>query len=198
MTRCRQCQERGLDCSFDEPRRELNTASMQASRRAASDRIAVSSNATPTEEDMSTIVDESVATLAAQFKSSVEEQVMGRGRGKRFPIHLQAQAVAYYRKRQEAGAFLSNVAFELGLPPPTLRRWVLDAPDNNSPEIHPARVEASAPTNDTDTTSWKLITKPSPTVPASPAHPVLIGPNGLRIEGLDMMSLAVLLKHIQA
>ncbi|HET6345901.1 MAG TPA: DUF4388 domain-containing protein [Myxococcota bacterium] len=109
-----------------------------------------------------------------QFRADVESRLAERGRGKRFPKDLQRRAVAYYHYRLAGGSFLSEVARELELPPPTLRRWVLDNP---------------APTV-TVSGTWQ------PASSAEPGKPVLVGPGGLRIEGLDLDSLAELLRRL--
>lgn len=114
--------------------------------------------------------------FAETFRREVEDRLSERGRGKRFPKDLQCRAVDYYRARTQQGSFLSEVARELGLPPPTLRRWVLDAPPPQSEARGVQRGQLSIQ-------------------PGSGA-PVLVGPGGLRIEGLDLESLAQLLRRL--
>lgn len=71
-----------------------------------------------------------------KFRAEVEAQP-DRGRGKRFPKHLQRQAVEYYHYRHARdGAMLAPIAKELGLPHPTLRRWTLDAPTPGHFDVH--------------------------------------------------------------
>ncbi len=123
------------------------------------------------------------ANFSETFRREVEERLAERGRGKRFPKDLQRRAVTYYRTRTQQGSFLSEVARELGLPPPTLRRWVLDSP----PEYlsHDASQALS------------LSSSPLSLRDAGNGHPVLVGPGGLRIEGLDLTSLAELLRRLE-
>ena len=123
------------------------------------------------------------ANFSETFRREVEERLAERGRGKRFPKDLQRRAVSYYRTRTQQGSFLSEVARELGLPPPTLRRWVLDSPPEHlSNDATQALSLSSSPLSLRDTSS---------------GHPVLVGPGGLRIEGLDLTSLAELLRRLE-
>jgi hypothetical protein len=121
---------------------------------------------------------------ARAFRQSVHRRLAVRGRGKRFPADLQQQAVAYYQLRIGQGSFLTAVARELGLPPPTLRRWVLDCPP---PTVSPLRLPLLS----------ELPVPPEPPPQASATkHPVLVGPNGLRVEGLDLAGIADLLRRL--
>jgi hypothetical protein len=117
---------------------------------------------------------ESFTDFPQRFRADVESRLAERGRGKRFPKDLQRRAVAYYHHRLAGGSFLSEVARELELPPPTLRRWVLDNP--------PPPLAAPG--------DWQ------PATSSEPGKPVLVGPGGLRIEGLDLDSLAELLRRL--
>lgn len=120
--------------------------------------------------------------FAAEFRKEVGERLAERGRGKRFPKDLQRRAVAYYYARTHQGSFLSEVARELGLPPPTLRRWVLDAPPGADALVAEHPVEAP---------------QHLPAVIGPSGRPVLVGPGGFRIEGLDLESLAALLRRLE-
>ncbi len=111
--------------------------------------------------------------FASLFRREVGSRLCERGRGKRFPVDLQRRAVAYYRSRTAHGSFLSAVARELGLPAPTLRRWVIDAP-----------LAGAAPT-------------PAASAAAPVQLPVLVGPGGLRIEGLQVAEVAELLRALR-
>ena len=114
------------------------------------------------------------------FRREVDARLNERGRGKRFPRDLQHQAVAYYRARKQQGSFLSEVARELGLPVVTLRRWAMDAPrELPEPRQLPAASNANLVVDSLD-----------------PNRPVLLAPNGMRIEGLDLTSIAELLRRI--
>jgi transposase-like protein len=119
------------------------------------------------------------ANFAPHFRREVKSRLAARGRGKRFPKDLQARAVEYYWTRVRQGSFLSEVARELGLPPPTLRRWVLDAPPSSRGESpdqwRAARIEGGG---------------------QGAGAPVLVGPNGMRVEGLDVETLATLLRRL--
>ena len=71
---------------------------------------------------------EEYADFPKRFQEELKRRRTDRGRGKRFPRDLQTRAVAYYHYRLAEGSFLSEVARELEVPAPTLRRWVLDTP----------------------------------------------------------------------
>ncbi len=64
---------------------------------------------------------------ADEYKRNLRDLVHERGRGKRIPHSLKMSAVGYFKRRKAQDHWtLSEVSRELGLPPPTLRRWVLD------------------------------------------------------------------------
>jgi hypothetical protein len=78
--------------------------------------------------------------------------------------------VAYLQERQAGGASLREVAMELKIGPDALRRWRV----GQSRVVRPIRVVA-------ETVASRL---------------VVHGPSGLRIEGLDLCTVAKLIKEL--
>ena len=142
------------------------------------------------------------------FRQQVGERLAERGRGKRFPRDLQQRAVDYYYVRTHNGSFLSEVARELDLPPPTLRRWVLDSPtrppvgagvmNNATPMPNttlslPAGLRAGAATHAANSGGG-----PAATAQVNgDGSLTVVGPGGFRVEGLDIDSIAALLRRLQ-
>jgi hypothetical protein len=104
-----------------------------------------------------------------------------RGRGKRYPKALQERAVSYYCARRAQGAAQREIGDELGMPWQTLQRWATagDAP------LVPATSAGFQPV--------EVIDAPTP---AQRGPIVVRGPAGLRIEGLDLDTLAELLRRL--
>lgn len=99
------------------------------------------------------------------------------GRGKRYPRALLEKMLSYTVARRRQGATLLAVGGELGMNWKTLARWL-----GERKAARFERVEISAPT---------------PTVAPSMPLPIVVhGPRGLRIEGLDVNSVAELLRRL--
>ncbi len=114
---------------------------------------------------------------AEEFKAAVRKQA-GRGPRNKYTAELRAQAVEYGRTRGGEGVSVELAAKELGLSAKALRKWSKTA-SGTSPAFR--RVEVV----------------PEKTVRARGASPlVLHGPGGLRVEGLDVESLAALLRRL--
>ena len=114
--------------------------------------------------------------LAAEFQEAVKKQA-GSGPRNRYTAALCAQAVEYGRTRHEEGASLEAAARELGISRKALWKWSTEASaatDFHRVEVVPDKPQASR-------TGSRL---------------VLHGPGGVRVEGLDVESLAELLRRM--
>ena len=89
------------------------------------------------------------------------------GPARRYPPKLKANVVRYVSERIDAGSSLSTVARELGIPFITLRQWL-----SERAEFRPIVVGGPAP------------------------ELVLHAPHGIRVAGLDLESLADLLRRL--
>lgn len=114
---------------------------------------------------------------SAHVRSQIQKLARRRGRtGIRYPAALHAEAVRLARERLAQGVALARIARDLGLRPPTLSLWLRKTP---KPSL---RRVALAP-------------DPQPTPATGPATvPVLVTPRGFRVEGLDVDTLALLLR----
>jgi AraC-like DNA-binding protein len=113
---------------------------------------------------------------ARRFREAARRTRGGRsGPGIRYSRELHDQAVRYAKSRMHDGSSLDSVARDLGLKPQTLSRWLEEK--GGKARLRP--VEVAPP----DSTSGR-----------GPA--VLITPGGLRVEGLDLESLAQLLQRL--
>lgn len=99
----------------------------------------------------------------------------GPGRG--YPRHLREKAVRYVLSRREQGATYGELADTLGVPTHTLQRWsrALGRDSSDATDGPFRRVQIAAETA---------------------RGPTLYGPCGLRIEGLDLETLAALLRRL--
>lgn len=115
--------------------------------------------------------------MAADFRAGVRAQA-GGGPRNRYTTELRELAAEYWKARKAEGATLGAAAEELGIHVKSLRQWSRAA-GAGSPRFH--RVEVV----------------PEKTV-ASRAHSgiVLHAPGGVRVEGLDVDSLAALLRRL--
>jgi hypothetical protein len=107
------------------------------------------------------------------------ERLERRGQGKAYPEHVRRLAVAYYRSRRDAGASIAEAGAELGIPWRTVYGWAARdrAPDMPVAGFSPVEI-LDAP-------------RPRPHGPIVVEHR-----SGLRIEGLDLDSLAELLRRL--
>lgn len=95
------------------------------------------------------------------------------GRGNPYPAWLRGEAIEYARVRAADGSSAAEISRELSLPGPTLARWGKAA----TGRFVPVMVEPAA-------------------APVARATVVVHGPCGLRVEGLDLASLAALLREL--
>ena len=100
----------------------------------------------------------------------------------RYPAAYQTAALALARPRLSRGISIARVARELGLPSQALGRWLRRPPAAPGPRprsvIRPVAVV------------------PAAAVSGAPARPVLLTPQGLRVEGLDRDGLIAVLRAL--
>jgi transposase-like protein len=100
----------------------------------------------------------------------------------RYPATLQARAVALARPRLSRGRSIARVARELGLPSQALGRWLRPPPE--------------APVGRPRDVLRPVTVVPAAAVAGPPAGPVLLTPQGLRVEGLDRDGLIAVLRAL--
>lgn len=116
---------------------------------------------------------------ARRFQEAALLHNQGRsGRGIRYSEGLHKEAVAYTRRRQEQGHRLTDIARDLGIKPVTLARWLKKSQGTS---LRPVEIVASP--------------RPAEISPAATGATMIL-PNGIRIEGLGLESLASLLRQI--
>jgi hypothetical protein len=120
---------------------------------------------------------------ATRLRKAVESSASGRGRRTFDPV-LQRQLRDYFRVREAQGANAEVVGRELGLSPGTLRRWRhLD-----SVQIPPAPSAPNPP-------AFVPVTV-TPIEASKPSSLSLVGPHGVRVEGLNLETLVELLRRL--
>lgn len=102
-----------------------------------------------------------------------------RGRGHAYPEPLRTEIIEYAAARRAAGVKIDTIGEELGIPWRTLVRWM--------PRVRKGRFR---PVEIADKVE---ALKVSPSVTPGP---VVHGPRGLRIEGLDLEGLAELVRRL--
>lgn len=114
-------------------------------------------------------------TLAVEFRAAVR-RAGPRGAGRRYPPSARQMATEYFRRRRAAGVAISEISRELGVKRHTLVGWTLAS------EV-PAKVSRFLPVN-----------------VVADAHAVstivVLGPGGVRVEGLDLAGVAELLRRL--
>lgn len=123
------------------------------------------------------------ATESAALRAAFS-QITRCKTGTRYPKPLRLRALVYCRARRSEGYSLAAIAVELGLAMHTLRNWLAaDAPES----------ALEALTNTSHFQPVHIIESPPP-------HPksafLLRGPSGITIEGLDIQSLAELIRRL--
>ena len=108
---------------------------------------------------------------AAVFRVAVR-RAGRRGAGLRYPAAVRAQGAAYLAARRAAGATVSAVTRELGIRRHTLQGWARPRAQE-APRFVPVSV----------------VEEPAGRI-------VVHGPGGVRVEGLDVASLAELLRRL--
>jgi hypothetical protein len=111
-------------------------------------------------------------------------RVVGVGRGRRYPKRLQERVVEYYRLRSSEGLSDGHIAAEVGIPWKTIQRWCEQIPQATNPTHSPA----FQPVHIVEATAEPL--------PAARGALVVRGPAGLCIEGLDVDTLAELVRRL--
>lgn len=118
-----------------------------------------------------------VEQLRVEFRKAVAE-AGERGRTTAYPLELRAIAVAYVEARTAQGVNGMAACRELGIGRDTFLRW---------------RRSLATPPRPEDLPSFRPV---EIAAPAAATALVVHGPLGLRIEGLDLASLAALLRTL--
>jgi hypothetical protein len=116
-----------------------------------------------------------MASRKQRIRAAVQ-QLGERGQGKRFPERLRQRAAAYARDRVADGVTVAAIAEEIGVSGTSLGRWLL----KYDAEPAPAFEEVE-------------LVDPEPLETSLLVH----GPAGIVIEGLDVSSLAELLRRLE-
>ncbi len=118
-------------------------------------------------------MDEEIRRLRADARRLAQ----GKHRSQvRYPEAFRRAAVTLARRRQGRGGSVTRLAREIGVSEPTLTKWLRPSP---GPGLRPVAVAL-----------------PPPPAPHAGASPVLIAPNGVRIEGLDHDALIAVLRAL--
>lgn len=115
-------------------------------------------------------------TRVRRFRRQLQSSVGPRGPGRRYPAELRTEALEIAAARRKTGASTRAVAKELGIPEVTLKRWAESAGD--------LRCEGRAPFHE-------VTVRGDP-----PPRPVLVLPNGARVEGLDIDGVVELIRRL--
>jgi transposase-like protein len=118
-----------------------------------------------------------VEKRAEEFRESVK-RLGARGRTTPYPAELRGEAVEYARERRGQGATWSLIAQELGLGIDSLTRWVELAGGHG------------------DAQRFRRVAVKANETPAAVGALVLHGPGGVRVEGLDVGTVAELLRRL--
>jgi hypothetical protein len=111
-------------------------------------------------------------------------RVTGAGTGRRYPKRVQKRVVEYYRLRSSQGLSDGEIAAEVGIPSKTIQRWHEQTPEATSQTQSPA---------------FEPVQIAEPVASAMHAYRgtlVVRGPAGLCIEGLDLDTLAELVRRL--
>ncbi len=115
---------------------------------------------------------------ARTFRHDAARHIGDRtGTAIRFTPDLRRRAVGIARRRRQAGIAVAAIARDLGLRPEALRLW-LQAP-RSRPRLRRVAVT----------------TTPEPVAPTSGLS-VLVTPQGVRVDGLDLATLVTLLRGL--
>ena len=117
---------------------------------------------------------------AAAIRKAIAALPGRRGRGSPYPDELRQRVVTYYRARRKQGAAMSTIASEVGIIWQTIDRWV-------SSEV-PVGLMKSAGFE-----RLEIVDTPAP---IANGRFVVRGPGGVCIEGLDIDSLAELIRRL--
>jgi hypothetical protein len=118
-----------------------------------------------------------MVTTIRRLRAEAQQLARGKApRAIRYPARFRIAAVRVARAHLERGRALAEVARTLGLTTPTLQHW-LERP--TVPRLRPVALEAAAMRGEHDA-----------------ARPVLITPQGVRVEGLDREALVAVLRAL--
>lgn len=118
------------------------------------------------------------------------ERIKARAGKAHFPLGLRRSVVAWYQARRAEGVSTPSLCREIALSSTTVRRWIattsVAGPQAAAHEVAPRFLALTLPA-----------AAPAPHAAASLASPLrVVGPHGLRIEGLDVATLAELLRRL--
>jgi transposase-like protein len=112
-----------------------------------------------------------------RLRSAAQQLAHGKAlRAIRYPAPFRAAVVRVARAHRERGRAVAELAHDLGLTAPTLTRWLEEPP---APRVRPVTIAPGA-----------LVEE------RAPARPVLITPQGVRVEGLDRAALIAVLRAL--
>lgn len=115
-------------------------------------------------------------TEAREFRQAAARHIGKRtGTAIRYTAALRQSALAFTERRRRSGVTVAAIARELGLRPRLLRLWLREP--NANPRLRRVTIENAS------------------TLPATPV-PMLVTPQGFRIEGLDVAGLVTLLRGL--
>ena len=118
------------------------------------------------------------------IRSRIEAAAKGKAPAqRRYPKSVRDDAVAYAQRRIKTGSKVAPIARRLGIPDQTLRIWIDSAPTGSTAIRPVALVPRTAPAK-------------RPERVAVRAQPVLVTPQGFRIEGLALDELVKLLRAL--
>jgi hypothetical protein len=122
-------------------------------------------------------MDAKTTKKAAEIRAAV--RALGtRGQGRRYPEALKREVLAYLAVRRREGRGLRATSAELGVPQRSIKLWSSSPRPSATPAFVAMTVAATSP------------------VKATPSGLVVLGPAGVRIEGLDVATLADLLRRL--
>ncbi len=113
---------------------------------------------------------------AAEIRAAI--RALGtRGQGRRYPESLKRAVLAYLAERRKVGRGLATTSAELGIPERSIKLWSSSPRPSSSPTFVAMEVADAAE--------------------ASPAPRIVVHAlGGVRVEGLDVASLADLLRRL--
>jgi hypothetical protein len=117
-----------------------------------------------------------LAKRAAVFRVAVR-RLGTRGVGRRYPEEMKREALAYLAERRLGGGGVASAASELGLRKRTLMLWAAAPRPTGAARFVPMAVVADAS-------------------PPAAASAIVVHARGLRVEGLDVATLADLLRRL--
>jgi len=141
-----------------------------------------------------------LAQRAERFRAAVKE-LGRRGRTTAYPQVLRDEAVAYAQARLGEGGPLGSIAEELKVGQDSLRRWGVVGPAEKSGVFRAVKLVATG-TSAESREGRTLAASPSRVkavatmAPPGRAGLVVHGPGGVWVEGLDVASVAELLRRL--